>query len=54
MERIVFEITIDFEQAQASDVHYQELKAQVKEGLTSKLPIQKGTAQAQVVSVTEK
>ena len=54
MERIAFEIVIDFEQAQASDVHYEELKSQVKEGLTSKLPIQKGTAQAQVVSISEK
>ena len=48
-----FIIRVEFNQHLASEVHFEELKKEVKETLNF-MPIQKGAATAQVLSVEEK
>lgn len=52
-ETKTYTIKVKYEQNDASDVHYTTFKAKVKANLTANLPASQGTAEAQIVSVSE-
>jgi len=52
-DRVTYTVIIDYTKNQESDVHYDELKAEIKEKLSNVAPRSKGTADAQFVSIEE-
>lgn len=52
-DRITYTVIIDFTQSEESDVHYAELKAEIKKELSNVAPRSKGMADAQFVSIAE-
>ena len=52
-DRITYTVIIDYTQGQESDVHYAELKAEIKKELSNVAPRSKGMAAAQFVSIAE-
>ena len=52
-DRVIYTVVIDYTQNQASDVHYAELKAEIKAKLSVAAPRSKGTSESQFVSIAE-
>lgn len=52
-DRITYTVIIDYTQGQESDVHYAELKAEIKRALSNVAPRSKGEAVGQFVSIAE-
>ncbi len=52
-DRVTYTVIIDYTKNQESTVHYDELKAEIKEKLSKVAPSSKGTADAQFVSIEE-
>lgn len=52
-DRVTYTVVIDYTQDAESDVHYAELKAEIKKKLSSAAPQSKGMAVAHFVSIAE-
>lgn len=52
-DRVTYTLVVDYTQNAESDVHYAELKAQVKERVKDAVPASKGIAQATFVSIAD-
>ncbi len=53
VERITYMVVVDFTQNTQSDVNYSALKQETKEKLLGVLPRSRGTAEAQLLKITE-
>jgi len=52
-DRVSYTVVVDYTKNLESDVHYAELKAEIKKKLSEVAPSSKGTADAQFVSIAE-
>ena len=52
-DRVTYTVVIDYTQYDGSDLHYAELKAEIKKKLSEVAPASKGMSSAQFVSIAE-
>lgn len=52
-DRVTYTLVVDYTQNAESDVHYDELKAQIKERVKDVVPASKGMACAHFVSIAD-
>ncbi len=52
-DRVTYTVVIDYTQYEESDVHYAELKAEIKRELSNVAPRSKGMAVGHFVSIAE-